>query len=214
IITSASPGPASAPPGAQAQASGAQAPAASEEGTELSRMATGVDSPELPPIGSELGFHREGSLLDRLYRPIESGLERGQSELGAARTSFYDQAGPERTFEGIGAKDRLQGFIDRGIGESDILGFLSASYQGPTELGYAGPYGQGQFEERARALGRGDTLQSVVQSSVPGLTSGQARFEARNLISDPTYRTKAKDLERGVDKYFENLSKDAAEAEA
>lgn len=208
IITSTSPSPAAASP----SAAGLGVTPSSGQSTELELAAT-APGPSTPEIGAELGFHREGSLLDRLYTPVQSSLDRGQTELGSARTSFYDQAGSERTFEGIGAQGTLQGFVDQGLGKSDILAFLNASYQGPQGLGYQGPNTPGQFEARTQGLGRGGTLQSIVQSSVPGLTSGQARFEARNLLSDPIFRTKTKDLERSVDKYFQDLAKEQAKAE-
>jgi hypothetical protein len=103
-----------------------------------------------------------------------------------------------RTYEGIGAQNTLDSAIapssttdSRGAAK----GLIGSTYGGPTELDAAEMariQGEtGELESRANALRSGTGIQATLQETVPGLTPGQAEFEAAKYRYDPKFQGQA-----------------------
>lgn len=177
-------------PGAptQQQAAGPAAPAA---------------PPQQPPTTTPL-YGQQGSTAERLFSPLQQGIQQTQQAVGQLGQSFQQQAGPTgQTFESRGGQQAIGGYLDadftssteREAARNRATGLLASSYQGPRELdrGQAARVGGdiGEYQTRAEALRSGSGLQTLLQRGVPGLTRGQARYEAQAVMQEPGYAQRA-----------------------
>jgi hypothetical protein len=143
-------------------------------------------------------FQKTGTLQQRLFQPLQTGSERGQESLGEAASFFEQEAGPSRTYEGIGAENLLkQAYTGGAAGDIErARGLIGAQYGGPQGLDQGTVAGLqnllGQLQTRREALGTGGGLQTLIGQSVAGLTPGEARFEAKRLL--PETKEQARDI--------------------
>jgi hypothetical protein len=150
------------------------------------------------PIKQPPSFQQKGTLQQRLFQPLQTGAEQGQKSLGEAASFFEQQAGPSRTYEGIGAENLLkQAYTGGAAGDIErAKGLVGAQYEGPQGLDQNTVAGLqtllGQMQARKEALGTGGGLQTIIGQSVAGLTPGEARFEAKRLL--PGAKEKARDI--------------------
>ncbi len=163
-----------------------------------------------PPTPAGSAFQPGQSLRENVISPVSSGIQEGQAGLQQAQQQFYDLAGPERTFEGIGGAGILGEALDTGeLGEA--RGLVDAQYQGLPTLDYQGP-GQRDLGAQAGALTSGSGLQSLVQTGRPQLTSGMAGFEAEQLLGTPGFRGEGESYQLQIDKLFGDLAKEQTRA--
>lgn len=133
-------------------------------------------------------FKTTGSLYQRLQNPITSGSQQAQQNLQQASDVFKQMAGPSRTYGGIGGEQTVRQAIETGQGMEDARALANAQYGGPmgldpTELSRL----QGVYEDistRTGALGTGGGLASMIKGSAPGLTQGEALFEAKRRLPE------------------------------
>ena len=142
-----------------------------------------------PQIG---GIGTEGTLQERLFTPSLQARETGQMQLGEFADIFRQEAGPERTYGGIGGQQTLEAAV-RGGPMTPAQELVGARYQGPLTLDPQGVGGlqhlAGQLQTRRGALGTGQGVTSILQSGIPGLSLGEARYSAqKDIFADPTYR--------------------------
>ena len=150
-------------------------------------------TPETPYEPITLGhFGETGTTIEKLFDPSLKGLEAGQMQLGEFADIFREKAGPERTYQDIGAEETLGAAIAGGPMEP-AKGLVGAQYLGPTTLDPTGVGGlqhlAGQLKTREEALGTGLGVTSTLQAGIPGLSPGEAKYTAQHgVFSDPTYR--------------------------
>lgn len=144
---------------------------------------------QAPEIG---GIGAEGTLQQRLFQPSLQARETGQMQLGEFADIFRQEAGPERTYGGIGGQQTLESAVQGGP-MTPAQELVGAQYRGPTTLDPQGIGGlqhlAGQLQTRRGALGTGQGVTSILQSGIPGLTLGEAKYSAqKDIFADPTYR--------------------------
>ena len=152
----------------------------------------------------DFGGGQTGSLQERLINPINTGVAAGQQGLQQAETGFYEQAGPERTYESTGAQDSLQGAVYDPTEQNAqaAQGFLGASYAGPQGLNGEG-FQSSLDDVRARAGAlSGGQLQSYISNTVAGLTPGMARLDARQLSENQGFRDQRQAARSTVDDLY------------
>lgn len=141
-------------------------------------------------------FKTTGSLSERLFDPLKTGVAQGKQSLQQTQQNFQQAAGPSRTFAGIGGQQTLQGAVDTGTGLQEAQALVDAGYTGPQGLNQERLAGLQNLSQdlrlRQQALGTGGGLASLIQGSVPGLTRGEAMFEAKRRL--PTDEIRARDL--------------------
>lgn len=191
--------------------SGETAPAAQVD-TQPQPQPGAVPTPtQTPPMA--LG---EGSdLTERLTGPIFSQVEETGAGLRDVEADFRRLAGPERTYDAIGAEETLRGAVydPSEANARQARELLQAQYTGPQRLDTA-PLESDLEEARARASGlSGRSLISSVQQSEPGLTSGEARFDARALTQDPRFTGQRQAARSAVDELYEQLAEADRQAE-
>lgn len=143
-----------------------------------------------PGVGSpyNLEYQQTGSLEERLFDPVQAGAETGGQQLQDFASQFMTEAGPERTYQGIGAESQLAGAVEgttpTGVGKA----LVGAQYQGPAGLD---PSGVGYMTDLARKLqarqtmlSQGGGLTTAIQQSTPGLTPGESRFQAESMFGE------------------------------
>lgn len=146
-----------------------------------------------------------GRSLDRTSRDlgeISTGLE-------GLSASFREAAGPSRSF-GEQERQTLQGAIGGDPSAVEATrNLLSAQYQGPQgldqeEVGRLSSEAD-QLSGYLGALSRKQGLSGYVLGSTPGLTRGQARFEAESLARDPNFFAQAREQARQANLLGERL---------
>jgi hypothetical protein len=174
-------------PSAGAGAASPAAPAAAEPTSlpaaqTLQEPTPGVSAPY------DLGFQQTGSLQERLFSPVQAGAETGGEQLEDFASQFRTQAGPERTYEGIGAEGQLAGAVEGTTGTDVGKALVGAQYTGPAGLDPAGSAYLNdlarQLQTRQDMLSTGGGLTTAVQQSTPGLTPGESRFQAQSMFGE------------------------------
>lgn len=166
--------PAATPPAAE--------PVSTPAGQTLQDPTPGVGSPY------NLGYQQTGSLEERLFDPVQAGAETGGQQLQDFASQFMTEAGPERTYQGIGAESQLAGAV-AGTTSTDVgKALVGAQYEGPAGLD---PGGLGTLNKlasdlkiRQDMLAQGGGLTEAIQQSTPGLTPGESRFQAKTMFGE------------------------------
>ena len=190
-------------PAAQTQA----APSSSLTQTQTAQAAP--QQPQAPAAGPAALQGRQllgqgGNLQERLFSPIQQQSQQTQQQIGQLGESFKQAAGPTgQTFESRGGQEALNRYTQGGLTDTSQLqearskaaGLVGAQYTGPQALGSEDVAKTAQDIQgtltQAGALRSGFGTQTVLQQAAPGITGGQARFEAKRLHQDPEYRRKA-----------------------
>ena len=148
-----------------------------------------------------------GSLFDTsqtqtsagVFDPLQKGLTATSQELEQFGQDFQKTLPALRTWDGIGAKGTLDAAIQPGGAMEPAKGLVGASYSGPTGLDQSqlGQFynQQKQLSNQAGALTSGSGLENILSLGAPGITPGEARFEAGRTISQPGYQAQARQLE-------------------
>lgn len=161
--------------------------------------------PGFKPI--TLGYETTGGIESRLLNPLETGIQAGEEQLTEFADLFRTQAGPGRTFQGIGGEETLETAITSGDLEP-AQGLVGAQYTGPQgfDPGVAGSLMQltGALKAREQALGTGGGIAETLQQSAPGTTGGEALFTAKDIL-DPEYRARLAGIGAGIDPFGERL---------
>lgn len=166
---------------------------------------SGTLAPTVQPIN--LGYQAGGTAESKLFQPVGQGVQAGEKQLTEFADMFRTEAGPSRTYESIGAQGTLAGAVQGGNLQpaKDLVG---ASYQGPGGLdpNAAGNLMSlaGRLRAREEALGTGGGVSTILQQSSPGLTGGEARYTAQDLMT-PEYRAKLQQATAGIDPFAERL---------
>jgi hypothetical protein len=159
-----------------------------------------------------------GGVSGDIFGGIERQLGSTGGELRGAVSEFQRGAGPSRTFDTSGAKDTLSRTIFSQVPTAEDIeksrGFLSARYGGPTGLD-AGRVqnllkGVGELEDVGGALG--ERLPFFLQTTVPGLSPGSARFEAQQLRGDPGFQSQAEDYRTKIGRLSALFGQEQAQA--
>ena len=169
--------------------------------------ATGTNAPsQQAPSGAPAGslFGASGTTAERLFSPLTSQKEKvsqGTAQLGE---TFRTAAGPTgQTFESRGGEEAINQAVsgqfgteaDRQAATERARGYVNASYAGPMGLDQAqkGKVAQDieNYRTQANALRSGYGVEALLSQGSPGLTRGEARFEAQQVFQDPEYRKRA-----------------------
>ncbi len=203
--------------------SSATAPAESSARSEAS-IPTATSPQPTPDVGDAAGFQTQGDVGARLFEPLSSGLPQQREAIQSAVNAFYDQAGPSRSYESSGSEGVLSSALgphDSAESRVQALGqardVVNAQYEGPDHLNQerAANIGRGleDLATRARALSSGSGLQTILQRSAPGLTSGEAREEARRYLGDDDFRDRARGYSEDIGRIYEQFAKQQREAQ-
>lgn len=161
------------------------------------------EAPKQAAVDVAGGFQRTGSLQDRLLNPIQQSLTGAQGEANQLRQDFSTQAGPQRSWDSVGGSGAVEQAIQSG---QDTQGLTTASYGGPASIGALNPTGvagvTGALDrtgQRAREYKNPGGLQGYVQNSVPGVTSGMARYDAAQLGADKGFQEAYGGVQQGTE---------------
>lgn len=122
------------------------------------------------------------------FAPLGEDISRLQESLSGAQQQFQEEAGPSRTFEGLGGTQALEQAITTGEGMEPAREMVDAFYTGPTQLtSDTLPGDIANLENWVAALRTTPGAMDLVQQQATGLTPGEARFEARHLLQTPDY---------------------------
>lgn len=156
-----------------------------------------------------------GSLKERLFAPVETGILQGRNTLGGLESAFQASAGPAPQYN--------QSVLEQAIATgspSDIGGaqnVLGTQYTGPQSLDADATSSLQNYLEglrsRSQATMQGGALQTLIQQSSPGVTPGEARYEAKGLLREPGYRQQSQNYQSSIDQLFQDLAKKEAEAQ-
>lgn len=190
----AAPAPAPAPQPAQQTQPAAQT---------LQNPTPGTNSPY------DLGYQQTGSLEERLYNPLQEAGQVGGERLEEFANMFSQQAGPSRSYEGIGAQQTLDRAITGDAPTAAGRELVTAQYGGPAGLDPAGSaYLQDlarQMQSRQQMLQTGGGTTTAIGQSVAGLTPGEARYQAKTMFAQPGYREDVAARTAGVGDFQSNL---------
>lgn len=169
---------------------GAVAPAAPATAEPTSLPAAQTLQEPTPGVSApySLDYQQTGSLEDRLFNPVQAGAETGGQQLEDFASQFLTKAGPDRTYQGIGAEETLSGAVEGTTGLEAGKALVGAQYAGPAGLDPAGSAYLNdlarQLQTRQNMLSTGGGLTTAVQQSTPGLTPGESRFQAQSMFGE------------------------------
>jgi hypothetical protein len=146
--------------------------------------------------------HDVQGIYSRYFSPLSEGLGKLSGGLGEARTTFQTGAEGGRNVysEGVLQAGIQPGGVADAEELEDARKLVNATYTGPLGLGdVAGTVGtlEGTPEldvgyqgltDRSRALRSQVGLQAILGESVPGLTSGQRKEEARRVLRERAFQ--------------------------
>ena len=155
-------------------------------------------------------FQQAGTATSKLFDPVTGATQAGEEQLTEFADLFRTEAGPSRTFGGIGGEETLESAVMGGpLGPAQEL--VGAQYQGPFGLDPEAAGGlmalTGQLRAREQALGTGGGISEILTQSTPGITGGEARFTAEDLLT-PEYRTQLGEVTAGIDPFAGRLEEE------
>lgn len=174
-------------------------------------------APQQPYTAPTLGYgtYQGGPLETALFSPVQQAAQQGLSDVERFAEQFRQQAGPSRTYEGIGGQQTLASAVEGGPMDP-ARALVGARYTGPAGLDPNAVAGlqflQGQLEQRQKSLGTGAGLTTTIGQTVQDLTPGEARFEARHLFT-PEYRAALQAAMAPVGQFGETFGQERAGAE-
>jgi len=147
--------------------------------------------------------------MGELIGGIQQGVQSTGNDLENTGAEFRELAGSSRTFESAGGAGVLDRAIspstpsgDRAGATDDALGFLGASYQGPAGLDATSSGNLGrQYEDLgtlSSSLGTGGGYQAVLRAANPGLTPGEAQYDAARAFQDTSWREPVRNVQSAV----------------
>jgi len=150
------------------------------------------------PAFSLRGYAARETPYSGLFAPVSQGLQRGFSGIAQEAGRFSAAAGQRRSFEGIGGTGLLERAFSREAAPrdvSDAQSLIRAQYSGPRALDPGAlAIARGEAEElgvRGRSFLTGTGAEDLLRTRSPGLTPGEYRTEAREILQDPLYRQAA-----------------------
>lgn len=168
---------------------------------------------QAPTLG--YGDYQGGGVQSALFNPVQQAAGQGQADVQQFAEMFRAEAGPSRTYEGIGAESTLGTAVEGGA-MNPARELVGAQYRGPAGLDPNAvgnlQFLQGQLEQRQKSLGTGAGLASTIGQTVGTLTPGEARFEAQNLFT-PEYRQALTAAMAPVGAFGEQLGAETASAQ-
>lgn len=175
-----------------------------------------VQSPapyKAPTLG--YGNYQGGDLKQSLFNPVQQAAQQGSADVVKFADMFRQQAGPSRTYQGIGAESTLGSAVEGGPLEP-ARQLVQAEYQGPAGLDPnavgALQFLAGQLGQRQKNLGTGAGLTSTIGQTVGTLTPGEARYDARALFT-PEYRQALAGAMAPVGQFTEQLGTETQAAQ-
>lgn len=196
----------------QSNGQDSQVPSASEQSGEGS-----VAPSSLPQLQN---FGTSGQISNRLLSPLSAGIQQTGEGIKQASSAFQQAAGPTgQTYGKRGGaqvvEDYLKGSFQNqaasDAARSGAQSFVNAQYTGPTEIDptFASEARQraDEIQNRASSYRTGYGLQSGLLQGVPGLSGGEARYEAERTIARPEYRQEAREAELSSSALLSQLAK-------
>ena len=166
--------------------------------------------------GYELQFSGPGNAIDRIYNTLGGETQKYGGILDSAVDNFYEQAGAQRDYQGIGGQDILSQAIG-GTGDIEqARGLANASYSGPTGLDSQATdqvYGAlSQIRPAGQGLYSGRSLSTLLRQAAPGLSSGEARQEAQSLSQDAGHRQRSQGINSQINSVNQRLNSESQKA--
>lgn len=144
-------------------------------------------------------FKTNSSVNQQLFNPLQANAQQGQQALTQAAQTFQQQAGPSRSFEGIGGGQTINQAVQQGQGMDEARALAAARYGGPSGLDTGALAELDRLYEdmdtRQEALGTGGGLATLLRQAAP-LTRGEAEFEAKRRL--PEAKVQARDFEHQI----------------
>lgn len=182
----------------------------------ISQAQPSQPQPQGPQLGGVFQGASSGPTAQRILQPLASGASSAQSQLSDIGRNFYSLAGPQRSFESVGGTGKLQGTLQTGQGIDEAKALVGAQYQGPTELDQMALQDVYRafdtLRPAAQSLSGGGGLQSLVGQAIPGLSPGEARFEAGRLSRDPEFRSQANQTSQEIQRAYDALVSSESQA--
>lgn len=186
-------------------AGGGLEPTATSSGTTPAMTTEGAtETPDtryqtLPDIDTRGLFETGKGIVRGFQEPMQAEAQLTSQQLANLGEQFRTEAGPERTWEDIGGQATMERAVSAETPEAERAGLLESA-GGLLGAQYTGPSGLDAQEstrlgERAadiaevhRRLGTGEGLQASLRTARPGMTTGEAQWEAKRVYGTPEYR--------------------------
>jgi hypothetical protein len=147
------------------------------------------------------------NVTGNVFQPITQQTQQLGQQLGQTTQKFYQEAGPSRTYQGIGGEQTLSQAIG---GTSDLQnqakrmeeakGLVNATYSGPTQLGQEDvstiQKGLQEAQGTAGALKSSAGVYSLLQKYAPGLTPGELQYETRLAQQNPEFKQQTRQYQK------------------
>lgn len=181
--------------------------------------------PTLTPTGSgTLYDSNTPSVGSGLLSPVAQGAQAGQKSISDLALQFSTGAGQPRSFASAGqggasGTDTLLAAIAPGAGVAEKgagRALVGAQYSGPAGLDPNAvsrlSSAFGSLGSQAETLRTGTGIEAALTGGVPGLTPGQARFEAQKVNFDPGYQAEARTNAQNIAGLNQALEQEGAKA--
>lgn len=190
-----------APTGGQSSAPQTSAPQQASPDVQTGQV---IQPPSAPMVDQQGRANTLGS--------TRSTLDRAQTSLGDLFSTFQQQAGPDRTFAGIGGQQTIDAGLQLGASQDAVqqgTNLVNAAYGGPTSLADVNQERAAELAadfDRIRSEAPTITTQQGIQDQLrqttAGLTPGEIAFEARQKQQDEDYMSQASDLQERMRKAY------------
>lgn len=170
--------------------------------------------PEIPSVGGTAG--------ERVFEPLRSFQQEGPQALESLASGFYEAAGaPVVPSEVVDPETLRLALAPPGTpGQEEAYGqtqnWLQAQYTGPQGFdpeAFSGIQQDiNQLQGYVSGLATGQALPTAISQATPGLTPGEARYEAERLVS-PEYFQETQGFESALEELGREAEREARQAE-
>lgn len=175
-----------------------------------------TSSQETAPPTNQLRYadpdQSTGTFYEQLFG-TKDRLDKAGKALQEGQKSFYELAGPSRSFDAIGGQDTLRTAAEQGTRLDEAASLVGAQYKGPQNLAQENTdvvdTNLAQLQGVKPMLGSSIGVEDALVGLHPTMTRGERRMESEAVQKDPGFAAAAAEEQAKID----SLAKEYAAAQ-
>lgn len=181
------------------------------------------DTPMASLTPQRIASQSNTTAYNPIFQPLSKQQGETQQSLSGTVGKFQSEAGPSRSYEGVGGSITLGKALEaqpdltqQNKNLQSARDLLSSEYKGPVGLASEDTTNiNKQLQEQkaaSQAMQSGAGISTLLQQQAPSLTAGQRKYETQLLQQDAEFQKKSRDYQKQVDTLAADAQKQQEQA--